>query len=402
MTELLREHPQPTDLGRGQHIGTSHLHDIHRLVEARSEPTVALHVGEPHIRMPQVAADAYVGAIRDGHTSYTDAPGILALREILAERHSLGHSPEFVFITPGSCQGIAAVIQSVARNGGSVLLPDIHWPIHLHQTLAAGLEPRFYRLDGIDGDLVTALEQAWDESVRIVLINSPSNPSGRILDHTTLQQVHAWAYRRQLPIISDEAYEDFVYDGVHESISLFDTALAPAERLVYTIRTFSKGYSMTGCRLGYVVAPDHVRAEMLRRIQEATLVAPSTPVQYAGLAALTDAEHLHRHRSHVKQLRDAVCDKLSQAGLLWERPAGGWYVMADLHIVTSDSQRWIPELLNNRGVSIAPGSGFFPPNDSRGQSLARITLCGERTETLEGIERLVDFAKDSAPTALSH
>lgn len=396
MTELLDRNHQPDDLGRGNRLGTSHLHEIHRLVETRTEPTISLHVGEPHIRMPAVAADAYVKAIRDGHTTYTDASGILPLREALVERHYPEHDPEFVFVTPGSCQAIAAVIQSVAREGGSVLLPDLHWPIHLQQTLAAGLQPRFYRLDGIDGDLEAALDEAWDDSVCVVLINSPANPSGRTLGKSALHDVHAWAQRRRLPIISDEAYEDFVFEGQHESLSSFDSPLAPRDRFVYTVRTFSKGFSMTGCRLGHVAAPNHVRAQMLRRIQEATLVAPSTPVQYAGLAALTDGEHLRTHHEYVLATRNEVCNKLSQAGILWERPVGGWYVLADLSSITTDTETWIPHLVAHRGVAIAPGHGFFPHNDHRGRTLARISLCGERTSTIEGIDRLLDYAGETS------
>lgn len=376
---------------RGRAIPGSHLHEVHQAVEARPGPTLALHVGEPYVPVSKRAREAMVRALRDGRTAYTDAPGLRALREALVVCHPVPDTSfEHIFVTPGSCQGIAAVLQSVARPGGSVLLPDVHWPIHRQQVILAGLEPVFYRLSADRDELVDALESVWAPSVCMVLVNTPANPSGCVLPAATVAGVYGWASSRRVPVLSDEAYEDFVYAGAHASIAACEVDVPAPDRLVYRVTSFSKGHSMTGCRLGTVVAPQRDRAEMLRRVQEATLVAPSTPVQYAGLAALADPDHLRRHHEYVRDTRDTVCALLDERDLMWAVPAGGWYVMVDLSRATDDARAWSRGLLDETDVSVTPGYGFFPPEDPRGASLVRLSLCGERETTVVGVLRLVE------------
>jgi aspartate aminotransferase len=370
---------------RSRSIPVSSLHEIHRLVGERERDTIALHVGEPFLRMPESASEAFTRAIRDGHTSYTDAPGLPLLCEALADRlqHNGAPPAEHVFVTPGSCQAVAAVLQSVAFDGGVALLPEVHWPIHLQQVLLAGLRPRFLP----EGDPLAALEEAYSPDVCVVLVNSPANPSGVVLDDRTLAGVHGWAVRNRVWVISDEAYEDFVYEGAAPRMAALDANLPAADRVVFSVHTFSKGFSMTGCRLGYVAAPTSERAQLLRRVQEATLVAPSTPVQYAGLAALEDERHLADHYAYVRATRDEV---MRLAGpLVWRVPAGGWYALLDLSAYTSDTNLFCHQLLDKAGVALAPGWGFAPADNPLGQRLVRLTLCWERSTTLEGVQRLL-------------
>ncbi len=395
MTELIQTDAGAHGRERSRSIPVSTLHEIHSLVERRDEKTVALHVGEPHIRMPASASEAFVRAIQDGHTAYTDAPGLLPLREALAARLSGNGapSPDQVFVTPGSCQAIAAVLQSVAVDGGVALLPMVHWPIHLQQVVLAGLAPRFVPLTGTADQVVAGLEDQWDERVRVLVLNSPANPVGTVLAPEVVAAVHGWAVRRGVWLVSDEAYEDFVYTGSPPATATHDVGLPDPERRVFSVHTFSKGYSMTGCRLGYVSAPNAERARLLRRVQEATLVSPSTPVQYAGLAALEDRSHLARHYSYVRATREAA---MRLAGsLVWTAPAGGWYALLDLSPYAGDTMRLCHDLLKRTGVALAPGNGFLPAGDPLGKRLVRLTLCAERETTVEGLRRLLGYLEDS-------
>jgi aspartate aminotransferase len=378
---------------RSRAIPPSALHDIHDLVGRRVEDTIALHVGEPHIRMPDAAATAFVRAIRDGHTSYTDVSGLPEFREALAER-LLGNgapSADLIFVTPGSCQAIAAVLQSVAVEGGVVLLPEVHWPMHLQQVMLAGLTPRFVPMHGSADSIEAALEAAYDPSVGVIIVNSPANPSGFVLDHTAIARMHAWAVRREVWLISDEAYEDFAYEGVAPATAALDATVAEEDRRVFSVHTFSKGFSMTGCRLGYVATPSTARAGLLRRVQEATLVAPSTPVQFAGLAALRDRAHLARHHAYVRKTRDEIVRELAPSGLAWSVPGGGWYALLDLSAYTADSHQFCLDLLQRAGVALAPGHCFVSAGNDLGRRLVRLTLCGERDTSLEGVRRLLAY-----------
>lgn len=376
---------------RSRAIPASPLHDIHRRVQERGGDVIALHVGEPYFPMPDAARAAFVEAVRNGRTTYTDAPGLLALRKALAERLAANGAPapETVFVTPGSCQAIAAVLASLAFDGGVVLLPEIHWPTHLQQVRLAGLRPRFFTLPGPEGSPVEALEAAWEPGTRVVIVNSPSNPAGSVLSPAAIADIHGWATRRGVFVVSDEAYEDFVYEGAAPAMAALDMLLPPAERVVFSVHTFSKGFSMTGCRLGYVAAPNLERAGLLQRVQEATLIAPSTPVQYAGLAALADGTHLARHHAYVRATRDAAVAMLAPSGLLREVPAGGWYALVDVGACSDDPERFCRDLLEGAGVALAPGRGFVPRGHPLARRIVRLALCAERSATLEGIRRLL-------------
>jgi aspartate aminotransferase len=385
---------------RSRAIPPSQLHEIHRLVMQYGGDAIALHVGEPHVRMPAPAVAAYQQALADGHTSYGDAPGLPALRESIAERLTWngGPSPDRIFVTPGSCQAISAVLQSVATAAGTVLLPEIHWPVHLQQVRNAGMRPRFISQWLSAEELVAELEAAYDPDVCAIVVTSPANPSGLVLAPDVIAAAHGWAVRRRVWLISDEAYEDFIYAGAALATAQHDTALPEPDRVVFSVHTFSKGYSMTGCRLGFVAAPSAERAELLCRVQEATLVAPSTPVQFAGLAALTDRQHLRMHHDYVRRTREEVLARLAPTGLLHAAPAGGWYALLDLSRYTADSSAYCKSLLETAGVALAPGRGFLPPGHPLGAALVRITLCAERGATLEGIDRLLRLLDCQAAT----
>jgi aspartate/methionine/tyrosine aminotransferase len=379
---------------RARAIPASPLHTIHDLVERRSGDTIALHVGEPHIPMPDSAREAFVRAIQDGHTYYTHAPGLPVLREALAARLATRTGSaipvDHVFVTPGSCQALAAVLQSLAVDGGVALLPEIHWPMHLQQVLLAGLEPRFYDLTDPAACPAEALEAAYRPGTCVLIVNSPANPSGQVLGPDALDQVHRWALGRRVTVVSDEAYEDFVFEGVPAVLARRDAALPERDRIVFSLHTFSKGFSMTGCRLGYTVAPNADRAGVLRRVQEATLVSPSTPVQFAGLAALDEDGHLDAHHRYVRETRDQVLAMPGLSDLLWARPAGGWYALLDLGAHTDDAGSFCRDLLDRRGVALAPGDGFVARGHRLGRRLARLAFCRERAATTAGVGRLLD------------
>lgn len=374
-------------------VHTSSLHAIHALVENRSGETFPLHVGEPYLRMPEVAEEAYVRALRTGQTRYTGAAGLPVLRAALAERLADNGAPpaERVFITPGSCQAIAAVLQSVAIPGGVAVLPRVHWPIHLQQVLLSGLIPRFVTMSEDRATVIEGLEEIYDPFVCVIILNSPANPAGTVLDQDLIGGIHEWASQRRIWLVSDEAYEDFTYEGSPPATAELDLQLPAAERVVFSVHTFSKGYSMTGCRVGYVAAPTAAAAERLMRVQEATLVSPSTPVQHAALAALNDRGCLRAHCQYVRGTRDAVLTRLDAANMVWALPAGGWYVLVDLSAYTTDTDALCRELLDESAVALAPGRDFFPPQDRTGLSLVRLTLCQEREMTMEGIRRLLTF-----------
>jgi aspartate/methionine/tyrosine aminotransferase len=383
---------------RSRLICRSSLHDVHRDVQQRGPGVLPLHIGEPHIGVPEAVREAFVKAIRDGHSYYCDAPGILELRTAiggrLSETHGVRVEPDLIFATPGSCQAIAAVLLSLAFEGGKVLVPEIHWPMHLQQVYLAGLQPRFHRPLQASADVREILDEAHEPGTCAIIVTSPSNPTGEVLDRATIGEIYSWAQRRGVHVISDEAYEDFVYQGERSNMMMLDFAQSPAERIVFSVHTFSKSFSLTGYRLGYVTAPNFERAELLRRVQEALLVSPSTPVQFAGMAALDERAHLDIHREYVRQTRDECVRLLAPARLLWHLPLGGWYALLDLSNAPGGVDAFCRRLIDEAGVALAPGHAFLPAGHPLAKRLARIALCQERSATVRGVQQIIDFARN--------
>lgn len=394
-------------------IPPSCLHAAFRATEQRERvtgrPVNRLHVGEPDFGPPAEALDALLRAVRDGRTAYTCAEGLPELREALAAKliAENGHdtTPEHVLVTPGSCQGLAAVFQSLATHGDRILLPELHWPIHLQQVLLAGLQPILYPLRADHTPDVEAIAALAEPGTTAVLVNSPSNPTGAIADLDTMRAILDLADRHHWAVVSDEAYEHFAFDGVHTSFASLERDLPRERRRVFSTFSFSKSFAMTGLRLGYVVAPTDTTARTLRTVQEATIIAPATPVQHAGLAALTVRGAARRNRESVLRTRDTALGALLGAGLLPRLPAGGWYAVLDVSSSGLGAEAFAAGLIETEHVAVAPASGFAlrPVLDPQGRvvtaepapssaNLIRIAICGARDDVAEGAQRIARFA----------
>lgn len=382
------------------------LHEMFRSVEeyerTNKSPVIRLHVGEPHFKPSPKIVEALVLAVREHRTTYTSAEGLLELRTVLVkkleEHNRINTSVDKVFVCPGSTQGLATLMQAIADPGTELLLPKIHWPIYLQQCLLAGLQPVFYPLRSdysIDPEAIASVATA---RTRVLLVNSPANPTGAICDTRTLAALLELARARGWNIISDEAYEDFVYDGQHVSIATLEREIKEKERCVFSVFTFSKSYAMTGYRIGYIVAPHAAAARAVRVVQEASIVAPSTPVQFAALAALATRDEVHEARRCLLEARNRILPALIQVGLLRSLPQGGWYALLDICGTGLTADQLAVFLLSQRGVAVAPASGFalrttqksngmvtLISPDPAARHLVRIAFCGDPAHLEEGI-----------------
>jgi aspartate aminotransferase len=379
----------------------------HQIATGRS--VTELHVGEPYFTPPPEVAQALGAAAQQGRTTYTEVEGLLELRERLVKKlwdqNRVETDVSRVFVTPGSCQGLAALMQAVAEPGAEILLPELYWPIHLQQALLAGLRPVFYPLGAGYLPDPESVRAASSPRTRILLINSPSNPAGAVLDAGTLSTLLDLARQEGWQVISDEAYEDFVFEGEHVSPASLEHDVPAAERIVHTVQTFSKSLAMTGYRLGYLATADERTAHAVRIVQEANLIAMATPVQYAGLAALRLRETVLHNRASVLANRDAVMPAVRDAGLIAELPAGGWYAVLDVGPTGLAAEEFCTRLLQERDVAVVPGGGFalIPQLDEAGRVLSvepalwsrhliRVALCGDPDALHHGMRELIDFA----------
>lgn len=391
---------------RASAIPPSAVHAIYRSVNAWQErtgrPVARLDVGEPAFSPPAEAVEALVDAVRSGRSGYTSAEGMLALREALAAKLAgQGHEtdPERVLVCAGAAQGLTALLTSLADPGDEILLPALHWPIHLQQSVLAGLRPVCYALDGDGAPDPDAVRAAASPRTRVLLLNSPANPTGAVHGRALVAELLALARERGWQVVSDEAYEDFAYAAPHVSAAALEAGLPPGERAVSSVYSFSKSYAMTGYRLGYVALPDADRAATFRVVQEASILSSPTPVQHAGLAALGSGS-VAAARELIGANRAALAP-LVDAGLLDRLPAGGWFAVVDLAAIGGGSaERFAADLLEEEAVALAPAHGFaLRPgpegalvSDPAAASRLRLAFCGDPAVVASAATRVAAFA----------
>ncbi|WP_432931911.1 pyridoxal phosphate-dependent aminotransferase [Microbispora sp. CA-135349] len=373
---------------------------------------VKLHVGDPYFNPADNVAEAFIDAVRRGDTKYTGVEGLPALREALVEKlrvdNGVDSAVSRVLISPGSCQGLASLLQSLAEPGAEILLPELHWPVHLQQSLLAGFTPVLYPLRADFRPDPEMIEAVATPRTRVLLINSPANPTGVVLNADEITALLDLARRRGWQVISDEAYEHFCYESEHVSVASFERDVPVDDRIVHSVFTFSKSFAMTGYRLGYVALANDRAADVMKVVQEANIIGTSTPVQYAGIAAVDSrSEAAATNRKLVQRNRDVALPPLVRAGLLHELPAGGWYAMLDVGRTGLDAETFAMRLLERTGVAVVAGNGFAmrPDVDDRGRirshdyapwarHLIRIAFCVDPAWLETGVQRLLEFVDE--------
>ncbi len=376
------------------------LHAVHREVETArraGREVLRLHVGEPAFRAPVAVSEAVARAVREGRTDYTSAEGLPILRERLSERlqrcNGVDAKPGRVLVTPGSSHALITVMMAMCAPGDEVLIPEIHWPIYAQGAAVARLRVTTYRLrpdHTIDAD---GFASSITPATRIAVVNSPANPTGALCDAAILANVLDAARRSDIWLIGDEAYEHFVYEGCHVALASLESDVPVAERRVFSVHTFSKGYGMTGYRMGYVAAPSEQTATALRRVSEGTIIAPSTPAQYGALAALDDEEMPVRANAHVRSTRDASLADAGRDGLIGALPPAGWYALLDSSTTGLGSTAFAQQLLAEQQVAVTPGNAFMSPS-SPDPHCVRVAFCGDRAMTVEGVRRIRGFVAE--------
>jgi aspartate/methionine/tyrosine aminotransferase len=351
---------------------------------ATLDGVVHLEVGEPDFPTPPHVVEAAQRAIADGEVKYTVSRGLASLRELIAEklraRNGVDAGADRIVVTSGGMPAILETLLVLVRAGDGVLIPDPGWPPF---ELAASLRnarivryplradaryaPDLDRLDALAG------------GARVLIVNSPSNPTGAVWDRGTLEAVYELARRHDLAVLSDEVYEDIVFDGDHVSLSELDD-----DGRVVSVFSFSKGYAMTGWRIGYATGPSAF-VEAMVKVQEPVVACPSFVAQRAAEAALAGPQELLAERRDVyRARRDAVLPLLRERGLFVTEPQGTFYALADVSRLGGDTYEIAKRLLLESRVAVAPGATFGP----RAEGLVRLSLAGPLDDVVEGVRRV--------------
>jgi N-succinyldiaminopimelate aminotransferase len=361
-------------------------------MSALAERTGAINLGQgfPDEDGPAVVLEAAVAALRAGANQYAPLPGVPALRAAIAEhqrsRYGLEHDPDTeIQVCFGATEAIAAALLGLCEPGDEVVALDPFYDSYRAGAALAGarlvgvpLRPPEWRFD--PGELAAAVT----DRTRVLLLNTPHNPTGRVLDRDELEAIAAVCRERDLIAISDEVYEHLVYEGAHVPLA---TLPEMGERTL-TISSIGKTFSVTGWKTGWACGPAELVAAV-RGAKQFMTFAGGTPFQHAAAVALGMAEdHGARLAAELKAKRDRLCDGLERAGAEVLRPAGTYFANADVRpLGYDDGVAFCRDLPERAGVVAIPTSVFSADPD-RVRSLVRFAFC-KREEVIDAAaERL--------------
>jgi aspartate aminotransferase/aminotransferase len=348
------------------------------------ERPVNLSIGQPHYGVPDGLMEAACAHIRGGRNSYAPTAGLpelhAALRGHLQRRYA--YEPEGLLVTAGVSGGLALAFLALLDPGDEILIPDPYFVSYKQLAFMVGARPVFYDTYPAWRPDVAKVERLITERTRVLLLNSPANPTGAVLPEDCLREMAGLAARHDLTIISDEIYDDFRYDGAGR---ITCGALHPR---TVVLNGFSKSLAMTGWRVGWAAGPADI-VESMTKIQQFTYVTVPPPFQLAAAAALESAGPLaagHLEEYHAK--RDLLCSLLGGRMEL-QRPGGAFYVFPRAPWGTGDE---FAAAVVARGVLVIPGSVF-----SESDSHFRVSFAATDEDIRRGAEVLCELAVRGKP-----
>lgn len=393
---------EPVLAQRMQRLGTetafSVLAEVKRL-EAEGKSIINFGIGEPDFDTPAHIKEAAVRALEAGETHYTPSAGILPLRQAIARyiasTRQIPVTPEEVVVTPGAKPIMFYTVLALVEPGDEVIIPNPGFPIYESVVRFAGgkpvpaplLEERDFRLDP------EALARSVNARTRLIILNSPHNPTGSVLTLQDLEIIAEAARRHGCWVLSDEIYSRIIYEGRFHSIA----SLPGMKERTIILDGFSKTYAMTGWRLGFGVMHP-VLAEAVARLVTNCESCTAAFTQYAGIEALQGPQDaVDAMVAEFKARRDLVVSQLQTIpGVTCRRPGGAFYAFPNVteacrRVGAADSREFQWRLLREAGVAVLARTAFGEKNSGEDQEYIRISYATSRENLLEGLRRMREW-----------
>lgn len=332
-------------------------------MKAQGIDVCSMSAGEPDFDTPKYIKDAAIEALNSGKTGYTDSSGLPELRKACAEKfikdNNIQTTPAQVIVGPGAKFSVFSAIAALCGPGDEVIIPAPFWLSYPEMVRGAGAVPVFVATKAEDNYELCpkALEAAITDRTRLLILNSPSNPTGAVYRRQTLEAIAEVIIRKDIMVMSDEIYENLVYDTnlPHFSIGSFSKEIN--DRTI-TINGFSKTYAMTGWRLGYLSAPLWL-AKKIGALQSHTTSNPTTFAQYGALKAFACIEEVAQMKEIFIRRRDLIYGLASAIpGLKCIRPTGAFYLFCDISSFGLTPYKFCERLLEEQKVAAVPGEPF--------------------------------------------
>lgn len=356
---------------------------------------IRLEVGEPSFATPDHIKAAAGEAITADFTKYTPNAGIPELREALVDkltrRNGITASADDIIVTTGAVAGIYTSLAGIVNPGDEVLLSDPSWPNYLQMVRLLGANALYYPLR-LEHDLVPTvddIESRITPRTKVLILNSPGNPSGAIIPEQRLREILDVARKHDLWVISDEVYDEIYFNEPPPSLQPLDT-----DGRVLSAFSFSKSYSMTGWRVGYMVGAPDIVSHILRA-QEPTTSCVNAIAQKAAVAAITgDQTCVAEMRAAYTRRSTLATDILDAHGIAYSRPMGAFYTMVDISGSGMPDVDFVSRLIAERQVAIVPGSAFGPSSGK----FARVSLAASEDDLRVGITRVAEAINEWGAT----
>lgn len=357
------------------------------LIFERDPSVISLSAGEPDFNAPRNVIAAAKRSLDAGCTHYSPLQGRLDLREAIAAKvkkeNKVEATAEEVVVTSGSNEAILLAMLSALNTGDEVIVPDPGYPSYSPIVKTIGAVPVPLRLEERDGFDVRPgqLEKLATDRTKMLIMNSPSNPTGTLLNRGTLEEIADVVVEKDLTVLTDEAYEKLVYDGaVHVSFA----SLNGMGEYSITVQTFSKSYAMTGFRVGYAVGPEEVIKEMAK-LKVCTTLSSPTVSQLAAIEAFKAERYAQRMRGEYDRRRKMVVKRLSELrGVHFVKPRGAFYVFPNVGDLGVSSEDFTNILLREAKVLVLPGSEF----GDYGAGYVRMSYANTYEKIVEAMNRI--------------
>lgn len=360
-----------------------------KAMEAEGRSVIHMEIGEPDFPTPAPVVQAGIHALEQDHTYYTAALGLPALRERIAHQYAESYRPSTsqVVITPGASGALQLVLAALLNTGDKVLMTDPGYPCNRNFVTLYGGVPVAIPVHADTAYQLTAdsIKQHWDNDVCVVLLASPSNPTGTIIADEELGRIVDTVTELGGVLIVDEIYHGLTYGGDVESVLKHSNN-------VFVVNSFSKYYGMTGWRLGWLVTPT-VYLSDIEKLAQNMFIASSTIAQHAALTVFEPEviKELDQRRDTLQQRRDYLLPALRELGFeIPIKPQGAFYLYADCQAFSKDSYAFVIQLLGETGVAITPGRDFgvYQP-----ETHVRFSYANTLEHLREAVQRIQKFLK---------
>ncbi|MCK9336772.1 MAG: pyridoxal phosphate-dependent aminotransferase [Arcobacteraceae bacterium] len=365
-----------------------------RDLKASGKDVLSFSAGEPDFDTPQKIKDAAIEALNKGMTKYTAVEGTIECRKAIANKlkreNGLEYAPNQIVVNVGAKHSLFNLFQAVIEEGDEVIIPAPYWVTYPELVLYSGGTPIFIETSDESSFKMTPaqLKAAITPKTKMVVITSPSNPTGAVYTKKELEAIAEVLKGTNILVASDEMYEKLLYDG-----STF-TATASISKDMYdrtiTINGLSKSVAMTGWRFGYLASGNKELIDAINKLQSQSTSNINSITQYAAITALNgDVDNdIETMRVEFEKRRNLACELLNKIdGLSVVKPSGAFYLFVNTKKVETDSMKFCKDLLENAGVAVVPGLGFGM------DGYFRLSFATDEATIIDGIGRIERFVK---------